>query len=357
MLQSSLFLKITEQWKKELPFVLFAMPNESFCSLFYQNNSTLHTTETYKESGFVMAPFNFSGKSFFIPQTHKIVESLNVTYVEQEKVNIPKQFITSEKEQHIHLVEAILEQINTGEVVKVVASRKKKITLLNTDLELIASRLLQSDTSAFRYMWYHPDTGLWFGASPEILVKMDGKLFSTMSLAGTKKAIKGEQPQWTPKEVLEQKIVTDTIITKLQNITAAIKVTKPFSVKAGLLFHLKTEISGNIKKNDNTLFKIITALHPTPAVCGEPTKAAQKLISELENYDREFYTGFLGPVNQAENTTTIFVNLRSAKIEKNIASIYVGGGIVQGSNPEDEWEETENKLSTMENVLAPLLKY
>ena len=112
-------------------------------------------------------------------------------------------------------------------------------------------------------------------------------------------------------------------------------------------------------------------MHPTPAICGFPKEAAKQFIQENENYNREYYTGFLGEINFLETTnrnsnkrnvennaytavkkvSNIFVNLRCMQIIDQIAIIYVGGGITKDSIPQAEWEETVNKTFTIKNCL------
>jgi isochorismate synthase len=103
------------------------------------------------------------------------------------------------------------------------------------------------------------------------------------------------------------------------------------------------------------LTTIASALHPTPAVCGYPQKYAKEYILKNEAYSREFYTGFLGPVSATDKSATLMVNLRCMKIEANTARLFVGGGITIVSDPEAEWQETQNKMQTMLQVLKPML--
>jgi isochorismate synthase len=118
--------------------------------------------------------------------------------------------------------------------------------------------------------------------------------------------------------------------------------------------HLKTDVIGSLNENHN-LKNIIQILHPTPAVCGFPKESAKKFIHENENYNREFYAGFLGELNKDfgtdENKTDLFVNLRCMKIEANTINFYAGGGITKDSIPEKEWEETVNKTNTMKSCI------
>jgi isochorismate synthase len=91
-------------------------------------------------------------------------------------------------------------------------------------------------------------------------------------------------------------------------------------------------------------------LHPTPAVCGLPKDKSKAFILDNENYDRTFYTGFLGELN-VEDQTDLFVNLRCMEISGSQAHLYMGCGITKESIPEKEWEESCNKSATMKRVL------
>jgi isochorismate synthase len=132
-------------------------------------------------------------------------------------------------------------------------------------------------------------------------------------------------------------------------------VSSPKTQKAGSLYHIKTQIKGVFDNKQTTLAQITSVLHPTPAVCGSPRDTAFSIIQQLEGYDREFYTGFLGPLDTKINTAQIYVNLRCMKISPTKATLFVGGGITLDSNPEQEWQETKNKMATMLSVLAPMV--
>jgi isochorismate synthase len=109
------------------------------------------------------------------------------------------------------------------------------------------------------------------------------------------------------------------------------------------------------------LQQVINLLHPTPAVCGLPKEKSKAFILENENYDRSFYTGFLGELNSSFATDSVssnlFVNLRCMQIEvaskltMTKAYLYMGCGITKDSIPEKEWTESVNKSMTMKKVL------
>jgi isochorismate synthase len=132
-------------------------------------------------------------------------------------------------------------------------------------------------------------------------------------------------------------------------------VSSPYSIKAGNLWHIKTDITATVKSK-KAKGEIIKTLHPTSAVCGLPKESAKAFILKNENYDREYYSGFLGELNIDFVTfrteqTDLFVNLRCMKIVGDTAQLFIGCGITKDSVPADEFTETGNKSITMKKVL------
>ena len=145
-------------------------------------------------------------------------------------------------------------------------------------------------------------------------------------------------------------MVTQFIIDHLQPLVKHLSVDEVKTARAGTLLHLKSNISGTLDFSHIHLNKILSTLHPTPAVCGIPRESAQRLIDKYEDHNREYYTGYLGPVN-INQSSDLFVNLRSAKCFDGKACLYVGGGITSASDSESEWEETGLKSETILKAL------
>lgn len=257
--------------------------------------------------------------------------------------------VVDEKEQdrYIKLVEKAVLQLKESNMKKVVLSRKQSIKKRTTDLDIL-TKLLNHYPGANCYFFYHPKVGKWMGATPEILLQVeDGKL-ETMSLAGTAIFKENNTHIWGKKELEEQGLVTDFIVQSLKNSGAKeLKKSKVKTVQAGSLIHLRTDINAVIDNQDKS--KFIEALHPTPAVCGLPRDKSKEFIIANENYDRSFYTGYLGIVENEK--ASYFVNLRCMELHEEHVDIYVGGGITELSNPKDEYDETANKLMTMKRLL------
>ncbi len=264
---------------------------------------------------------------------------------------------------YAEMVAEAIEAIQTAQIQKVVLSRTKTITLPDDFVVIDAfQKLCVAYPNAFVSLVYLPhEKALWLGATPETLISMDKKgIFKTMSLAGTQSAIspsgtfyKPSDIRWSSKEIEEQAFVSRYIIECFKKIRLREYIEiGPKTVQAGNLMHLRTDYT--VDTNEVNFPQLGTVmlqlLHPTSAVCGTPKNAALQFINAHELHAREFYSGFLGPVN-VQQESHLFVNLRTMKIQGNQATLYAGGGITEDSVPIKEWQETEMKSQTLLGVI------
>ncbi|MDC6364486.1 MULTISPECIES: isochorismate synthase [Flavobacteriaceae] len=333
--------------KKKLPFSVYRKPGEEQITGLFQSDDKLYATITFEERGFVFAPFSSKSEAVLIHPD----EILTTTFLEQESTSKITSTVSDEgKFDHLELVKSGVEAIKKGELKKVVLSRKLEVKLTKDPINIFKNLLAQY-SNAFCYLFYHPKVGMWCGATPETLVQINNNQLTTMSLAATLPNIDSELPAWGTKEVEEQQMVSDYIREKLGGIVDELEISETESVKAGNLWHLRSKVTASLPSKMG-IKQIIEALHPTPAVCGIPTQKAKAFILSQENYDRSFYTGFLGELNlRAVNEVSLFVNLRCMELNQENASIFVGGGITVDSEPESEWVETQNKSRTMLNII------
>ncbi len=372
---SDFFKRIETQYNHKLPFVVYRKPNEHQVNALLQETNDLHFTSDFSEKGFVFSPFDAAEETVLIPlegaksiHANAIASETISNLLKKKRPHINENL--EEKEQHINLIKKGVEAISNKQFKKVVLSRQETVTISDPNPIAILKNLLNTYASAFVYCWYHPKVGLWLGATPETLIKIEGNQFSIMALAGTQDYIDTLDVVWQDKEKQEQQFVTDFIIDNLKPVVESFKVSDVETVKAGNLLHLKTMISARLKSESN-LKEIISVLHPTPAVCGLPKQDTKQFILDNEHYDRTFYTGFLGELNMEtklqsrsakrniENraytikrkSTRLYVNLRCMQLKNAEAIIYVGGGITKHSNPESEWEETVSKSLVIKNIL------
>ena len=404
MTEEHFYTRLRQQHSNRLPFALHNSSSPpGIITALLQENEELFYTEDYHESGFVFAPFNAKEQAVLIPEnvSERIsLQKLEFSAAAEEAIDPKEEDSENNKEDHIVLIQKAVEALKSGTMEKVVLSRREEAVLEQQDPVELFRDLLKNYPTVFVYCWYHPKVGLWLGATPETLLKITGSRFETMALAGTQRYTGNPDVEWGEKEKQEQRFVTDSILENLQrNMVRNIEASEPYTAKAGGLLHLRTDFKGHLTPNfrrenqrgispasletkkekeaiqetspASNLKKIISALHPTPAVCGLPKDEAREFILKNENYDREFYTGFLGELNQQQVThrsrsrrnvenlayravkkeTSLFVNLRCMKLEAGKAFVFVGGGITKDSNPEDEWQETVHKAQTMKRVL------
>jgi len=345
-----LLLKTKDQLKNELPFVLYRKPNAKTISGLFGRTSEMRYLKSFEESGFVFAPFSTQQEAIIFPFSEFDSESASIhseVIVENGCVE-GTQIKEEEKSRYIELIQKTVSNIQKSKTEKIVISRKEEVSLKSFDFKKVFERMLNNYKNALVYCWFNPKVGFWMGATPERLLEIEDNQFKTTALAGTQPFIDTLNVNWGEKEQQEQQIVTDYILNAINGQVDKIKTEGPYTVKAGGLLHLKTDIQGSLKEKG--LLYLISKLHPTPAVCGMPKEEATNYILQKENYDRSFYTGFLGELN-TKKLTSLFVNLRCMQIEKNTASIYIGGGITKDSIAENEWEETVKKASTMMSVL------
>lgn len=348
------FLKIKNQKDQNLPFVMYSKPNSATIIGVLQQNDTLYTVSNYDEKGFVFASFD-EKQLILIPESFSEILSTEQAEVSFEMKEIENLSLDAEaKMQYVNLVDKGVQAIKKEEFKKVVLSRSEKVPLIDFDFITTFQYLIQLYPTAFSYCFYHPKVGFWMGATPEKLLKANGNVFETMALAGTQKVTTAAEISWQQKEKDEQQYVTDFILKRLSEVATSVSVSDPYSFKAGSIWHIRTDISGTLNKN-TTLKEVVETLHPTPAMCGLPKKKAKAFIVENENYDRTFYSGFLGELNcnftSNANSSDLFVNLRNMQIIGDHAVLYMGCGVTKESIPEKEWEESVNKSMTMKRVL------
>ena len=349
------FIKVKQQFHQKLPFVIYSKPNIDKVSGLFQKNNQLYFTADFTEKGFVFAPFD--GKQvLLIPEREsELIEIEFIPNTINKNANSDTFVDEFAKNNFEKLVQKAIDSIKNGSFNKVVLSREEIIDLPNFDLVSLFQKLVNSYPTAFTYCWFHPEIGLWMGATPERLLKTNGNKFHTVALAGTQLFQNNETVIWGNKEQVEQQFVTNYILETIKNVTSKVEISSPYTLKAGNLLHLKTDIKGSINK-DASLKQLVLLLHPTPAVCGLPRSSSKEFIIENEGYNRSFYAGFLGEINENENSETdLFVNLRCMQIESNLdkiqAHLHIGCGITKDSNPKNEWQETVNKAMTMKNII------
>jgi len=313
--------------------------------------------------GFVIAPFfSLEGHAQLIrPDVELVFASTSSTQdvsrldactgSEQWTFAVPSSL---DKDGYKQAIAEAKKTFGTGELKKVVLARTVEIAL---DPDRLADLFLSANATypeAFIALVHTSLHGTWIGASPERLVLVERGRVSIDALAGTMAADHAptDAQQWGAKERGEQELVTLAIVRKLEQLGSRnIVATGPMVKKAGQLAHLHTAITADV---GGTLpGALASALHPTPAVCGEPMDEALQFIREQEPQPRALYTGFWGPCGVG-GRAEFFVNIRCMQVFEDRALLHVGAGITSGSDPEREWEETEWKAGTWMQLIGAL---
>jgi isochorismate synthase len=380
-------LLIDHAIENKFSIALWRLPNDPVIRvLISRKPKLLKFTAALEDlpAGFIFAPFEASADRIFLEAdlTFSFSEGrLNepVTPIEassniwldgmkgykQNKSERPKIYVrhtnpitTTPKDFFLDLVTDAVSEIEKGVFEKVVLSRTKVIQpTANLDCSLAFKKLCRLYNNALISFISIPEVGSWLGASPELLVSVEGKrIFKTTALAGTQAYSEGvslKAVAWTQKDIEEQALVERYIISCFKKIRLReYEEHGPRTVVAGNLIHLKSDFTVDMQATNFPQLGsvMLQLLHPTSAVCGVPLDTALEFIHKREGYDRQFYAGYLGPVN-FQDRIDIFVNLRCLQLLHKNLILYSGAGITQDSVPEKEWEETELKLNTLLNVI------
>jgi isochorismate synthase len=300
-----------------------------------QKKGSFELFDELPREGFIISDFRGENRYFFKENSVDSTKSFNMN-------EIP----VIEKEEYLKKGNLLISTMKAIGLKKVVFSRIKKLSFDETHSLDFFYELEKAYPKAFVYLFQDEKLGNWIGVSPEILLrKIDNNGF-TVSLAGTK--IVEDNSRWLSKEKIEQAYVSDFIeeefsLLNLQNIEKS----KIYEHVAGPVKHLRTDFNFTINNSDVDTF--LKRLHPTPAVGGLPQSLALELINQIEGHDRDFYAGYIGEINPS--STSIFVNLRCCQIRKGEIYLYLGGGYTIDSDPEKEWDETENKSKTISDLI------
>ncbi len=320
------------------------MPGTRILHAIYQDDRQPARVGKPGNPGFVFAPFHAGAHPAILlrpDDSCSVLRTPRPASLEQRDPISDREA----REIHMNLVSEAVRTIRESDLVKVVLARRFSVPFSGSSTEVF-DRLCDSYPGAFCYLWSHPQTGTWMGATPESLMEYEDGTGSTTALAGTLKASGTTPPEWTTKEYNEQRLVTDFISQRIRNAGLDMDIGPTRDARAGSLWHLQNRIE--FRASADQAASLIGELHPTPAVCGLPVDTAKAYILKNENFDREYYTGYLGEVGlSGTGSFRLFVNLRCMQIRGQIAHIYVGGGITANSDPAAEWEEIQQKSLTV----------
>ncbi|MQA02905.1 MAG: isochorismate synthase [Streptosporangiales bacterium] len=200
----------------------------------------------------------------------------------------------------------------------------------------------------------------FLGASPELLIGRYGDRVVANPYAGSAPRSAdpvederlGSELLRSAKNLHEHAVVVDDIERLLRPFCRSLSLSPaPELVSTRSMWHLATRIEGVLADPATTALDVACALHPTPAVCGTPTELAYRTIAELEPFDRGYYAGMVGWLD-ADGDGEWVVAIRSAEVEGDRLRLFAGAGIVDGSVPADEMQETSAKFRTVLDAIG-----
>lgn len=250
-------------------------------------------------------------------------------------------------------VQDALAEVETGRLAKVVIARA---------VELHAGTALDPLRVASRLRDAHPGCAVFavlqggsafVGATPELLARVDGDRLETAALAGS--APRGERApedraraaalHASVKDRAEHALVVEDLVHRLRPLCRRLGVPVPPRIlRTAVVQHLWTPLRGRLRAGVGVL-DVAGALHPTPAICGVPPRAARDRLLAAENVARGWYGGCLGWLDACDpRSGELGVAIRTALIRGDRAVLHAGAGLVRGSRWELELEETRLKL-------------
>ena len=255
-------------------------------------------------------------------------------------------------------VNQALTRIRQGELTKLVLANETVFHIqgeLNGKDFLAASQAKNS--GCYHFLWADNAQNCFVGSTPERLFARDNRLLFTEALAGTapvsdNPSENNERANWLlndEKNLNENWLVVEDISQNISHLVEQITVDdvalKPLRKVQHLIRKMQAKLSALCTDAD-----LLKAIHPTAAVSGLPQQQAKKVLAEIEIFDRSWYAGTLGVMSQ--NLSEFCVTIRSAFIEENQVRVFAGAGIVEGSQPVEEWLEIERKAAGLISLFA-----
>jgi len=256
-------------------------------------------------------------------------------------------------------VATAVEKIKNGELDKVVLARD---LIAKSNTEISKRALINYLIDNYPTTWVFLVSNI-IGATPELLVRLSKSLVTSRVLAGTIKMTGDEAKDLalaaslakSSKDLEEHEYAVRSVADALAPFCSSTNVPEvPFVLHLANVMHLATDVTGVINESVTPvdIFTVIASLHPSAAVCGTPTPKAKAVIKELESMNRGRYAGPVGWVDW-HGDGEIGIALRTGQLSSDHKSmqIYAGCGIVAGSVPAEELEESQAKLKPMRKAL------
>jgi menaquinone-specific isochorismate synthase len=256
-------------------------------------------------------------------------------------------------------VETSLDAIHRGVISKAVLARTLEVDLDGPlDAALVVERLWEVNRGSHVFLFEPVPGAAIVGAAPETVATLRDGVFHATAVAGSIR--RGDTPREqaelaarllaSDKDRSEQRIALDDMVARLETVAHQIRTDpQPHVLTLARIQHLETEIRAMVPAGVGVL-DLLRLLHPTPAVCGLPRDAALAFLAAEEPFERGWYAGPVGWFD-ADGNGVFAPALRTGVRTGSGWRLFAGAGIVQGSVPSMEWEETAIKFEPMLEAL------
>jgi menaquinone-specific isochorismate synthase len=254
-------------------------------------------------------------------------------------------------------VRGALERIRSGAMRKLVLARTRRYAASGAlDPVAILSRLSSREARGFRFLIEVGAGRAFLGVTPERLVSRSGRIARSEAVAGTRPRgvdgvadrLLGESLLASAKDRREHELVVERVREALASCSVSLRLDpEPRLLRLAYVQHLATRVHAELRAGTNDA-DLVRLLHPTPAVAGAPVADAIETLRAIEPFDRGLYAGPVGIASR--DGAEIAVAIRSARIEGDMLTAFAGAGIVEGSDPAEEWRETGHKLLAFERL-------
>ena len=315
--------------------------------------------DTYITVNFLCTPGENLSDLLEIVNEGEQLLSNSAAALDMKQNQLVKGVIEKEPEQWKETVQRAVNTIKGSHIDKIVLARELRLQFENAILpEPVLERLLKEQPTSYVFS-IESGSNAFVGATPERLIKKEKNKVLSTCLAGSIARGKTDEEDeklgnallHDPKNLIEHQYVVGMIKEAVESVCSSVSMpSKPVLMKTRHIQHLYTPVTGEMEEA-TSIFHLVEKLHPTPALGGLPREEALEWILENENMDRGFYAAPIGWTD-ADGNGEFAVGIRSALIQGNEASLFAGCGIVEDSNPEEEYEETWIKFKPMLQALG-----
>jgi isochorismate synthase len=254
---------------------------------------------------------------------------------------------------YLAAVAAARDAVRAGELTKAVIARPIRVSADTTiSIHAILRRLKATFASSYRF-----SVDGFIGASPELLVEVEGAVVRSHPLAGTtprtgdvdNDARLAAELQASAKNQIEHRVVIDDVHDRLLPFVSYLdEEPEPSIVTVANVQHLGTRLEGMLSQPAPSVIDLVRVLCPTPALGGHPRDSAVELIERVEGFERGQYGGAAGWVDaQGNGTWAVAIRCAEFSADRRSARLVAGGGIVADSEPLAELAETQAKFQAM----------